>query len=45
MNSICHLSLQGHVIKAFYDFMVWSHQRTAPPIQSLVGIDTVVVEM
>ena len=31
MNSICHLSLQGHVIKAFFDFMVWSPSTYGTP--------------
>ena len=42
---ICHVTLQEHVIKALYDFMIRSLSRYITILASLVAIDIVVVEI
>ena len=43
MVFVCHITLQVHVIKAFYDFMVRSLSRYITILPSLVAIGTMIV--
>ena len=43
MVFVCHITLQVHVIKGFYDFMVRSLSRYITILPSLVAIGTMVV--
>ena len=45
MVFICYMTLQDRVIKALYDFMIWSLPKHVAILASLVDIDTVVVEI
>ena len=45
MNLVCHVILQDHVIKVSYDVMGGSPLWEVTILPSLVGIDTVVVEI
>ena len=45
MVFVCHVTLQDHVIKALYDFMIRSLSRYLTILASLVDIDAVVVEI
>ena len=40
---VCHVTMQDHVIKALYDFMVRSLSRYITILSNLVAISTVVV--
>ena len=42
---VCHLTLQDHMIKALYDFMIRSLSKYITILASLVAIDIVVVEI
>ena len=45
MVFVCHVTLQDHMIKALYDFMMRSLSRYITVLASLVAIDIVVVEI
>ena len=45
MVFICHVTLQDHVIKALYDFMVRSSSRLVDILPGVVAIGTVVKEI
>ena len=45
MVFVCHVTLQDHMIKALYDFMIKSLSRYITILASLVVIDIVLVEM
>ena len=46
MIFICHVTLQDHLVKAFYDFMVRCSSRQVTILPRLVrNIGTVVVEV
>ena len=45
MVFVCDVTLQDHMIKAFYDFMIRSLSRYITILDSLVAIDIVVVEI
>ena len=45
MVFVCHRTLQGHMIKALYDFMIRSLSRYITILASLVFIDIVVAEI
>ena len=45
MIYVCHVTLQDHMIKTLYDFMIRSLSRYITILASLVAIDIVVVEM
>ena len=42
---VCHLTLQDHMIKALYDFMIRSLSKYITILASLVATDFVVVEI
>ena len=41
----CHVTLQDHIIKALYNFMIRSLLRYITILANLVAIDTVIVEI
>ena len=45
MVFVCHVTLQDHMIKALYDFMIKSLSRYITILASLVAIDIVIVEI
>ena len=45
MVFVFHVTLQDHVIKSLYDFMIRSPSISIAILASLVAIDTVVGEM
>ena len=45
MIFVCYVTLQEHVIKVLYDFMIKSLLRYITILASLVAIDTVLVEI
>ena len=45
MVFVCHMTLQDHMIKALYDFMIKSLSRFIAILASLVAIDIVVVKI
>ena len=45
MAFVCHVTLQDHMIKALYDFMIRGLSRYITIVAGLVAIDTVVVEI
>ena len=45
MVFVSHVTLQDHMIKALYDFMIRSLSRYITILSSLVAIDIVVVEI
>ena len=45
MIFVCHMTLQYHVIKALYDFMIRILSKYVTILASRTAIDTVVVEI
>ena len=45
MVFVCHVTLQDHMIKALYDFMITSLSTYITILASLVAIDIVVAEI
>ena len=45
MAFVCLVTLPDHVIKVFYDFLVKSPSRYTIVLQSLVAIDTVILDI
>ena len=45
MVFVCHVTLQDHMIKALYNFMIRSLSRYITIVASLVAIEIVVVQI